>query len=242
MRRAILDTLDRLRAWQPRRGSRWTRAILPALGLLVTSGFLYAQTKSPTIEDPLKGGSPNQKVVRQLNLLERAIDDELVDSRSALVDHGRNANAIYIPGQGVVIAVSFGLVGWDYNLVHLSRYKGDWDGVTWYDEDDNDDDDDHDDHMTSKEIRERIKKRQAERYVKVKGELIEVLADNADLLEDVPAQEWITVAARPRDMSWSDRKVTSVILRVKRQDVTDRAAGKLTADAYQKKVSVEEYR
>jgi hypothetical protein len=87
-----------------------------------------------------------------------------------------------------------------------------------------------------------MQKRQAQRYVQVKQELIEVLADNADLLEDIPAQEWVTIAARPRDMSWGDKKVTSVVLRVRRQDVTDRAAGRLTAEAYQKKVTVEEYR
>jgi hypothetical protein len=215
------------------------------LGLLVTSGLLYAQTKSPTVDDPLKGSNPNQKVVRNLNLLERAMDELLIDSRSALVDHGRNANAIYIPGQGVVVAVSFGLVGWDHNIVRFSKWDGDWDEVDFYDslyDDDDDDRKDDDDRPTKKEIRERIKKRQAERYVKVKQELIEVLADNADLLEDVPAQEWITIAARPRDMSWGDKKVTSVLLRVRRQDVTDRAAGRLTAEAFQKKVTVEEYK
>jgi hypothetical protein len=215
------------------------------LGLIVTTGLLYAQTKSPAVEDPLKGSNPNQKVVRHLNLLERAVDELLVDSRSALVDHGRNANAIYIPGQGVVIAVSFGLIGWDHGLVRLSRWDGDWDDVDYYDLYDDDDDPDKkddDDRPSRKEIRERIKKRQAERYVKVKQELIEVLADNADLLEDVPAQEWITIAARPRDMSWGDQKVTSVVLRIHRQDVTDRAAGRLSAEAFQKKVTVEEYR
>jgi hypothetical protein len=173
------------------------------------------------------------------------MDELLIDSRSALVDHGRNANAIYIPGQGVVVAVSFGLVGWDHNIVRFSKWDGDWDEVDFYDslyDDDDDDRKDDDDRPTKKEIRERIKKRQAERYVKVKQELIEVLADNADLLEDVPAQEWITIAARPRDMSWGDKKVTSVLLRVRRQDVTDRAAGRLTAEAFQKKVTVEEYK
>jgi hypothetical protein len=210
--------------------------------LLVTSGFLYAQTKPPAVEDPLKGSNPNQKIVRELNMLERAIDEELVDSRSALVDHGRNANAIYLPGQGVVIAVSFGLVGWDYGMVKLTHWSGDWDDLQYYDLDDDDNDKDDDDHLTKKEIRERIKKRQAKRYVEVKQELIEVLAENADLLDSVPAQEWVTVAARPRDMSWGDQKVASVVLRMRRQDLTDRSEGRLTAEALQKKVTVEEYR
>ncbi|HWN80568.1 MAG TPA: hypothetical protein VNM87_00590, partial [Candidatus Udaeobacter sp.] len=197
-------------------------------------------------EDPLKGSNPNQKVVRELNMLERAIDEELVDSRDALVDHGRNANAIYIPGQGVVIAVSFGLVGWDHGVVKLTHWSGDWDDLEYYSDLYDDDDDDHDkdkeDRLTRKEIRERIKKRQAKRYVEVKQELIEVLAENADLLDNVPAQEWVTVAARPRDMSWGDAKIASVVLRVKRADITDRSDGKLTAEAYQKKVTVEEYK
>jgi hypothetical protein len=212
--------------------------------LLVTSGFLYAQTKPPAVEDPLKGSNPNQKIVRELNMLERAIDEELVDSRSALVDHGRNANAIYLPGQGVVIAVSFGLVGWDYGMVKLTHWSGDWDDLQYYDldDDDNDNNKDDDDHLTKKEIRERIKKRQAKRYVEVKQELIEILAENADLLDSVPAQEWVTVAARPRDMSWGDQKIASVVLRMRRQDLTDRSEGRLTADALQKKVTVEEYR
>jgi hypothetical protein len=247
MRSALSGTLDRIRSWRPRPNSKFSRALLPALGLLVTSGFLYAQTKPPTVEDPLKGSNPNQKIVRELNMLERAIDEELVDSRSALVDHGRNANAIYIPGQGVVIAVSFGLVGWDLGMVKLTHWDGDWDDVQYYDwmgdDDDYDKDKDKDDdHLSRKEIRERIKKRQAKRYVEVKQELIEVLAENADLLGSVPAQEWVTVAARPRDMSWGDAKIGSVLLRLKRQDITDRSEGRLTAEAYRKKVTVEEYR
>jgi len=244
---ALRGTLDRIRAWRPRPHSRLSRALLPTLGLLVTSGLLYAQSKPPAIEDPLKGGNPNQKVVRELNMLERAIDEELVDSRSALVDHGRNANAIYIPGQGVVIAVSFGLVGWELGMVKLTNWDGDWDDVQYYDWMDDDDDydknkDKDDDHLTRKEIRERIKKRQAKRYVEVKKELIEVLAENSDLLDSVPATEWVTVAARPRDMSWGDAKIGSVVLRVKRQDITDRGEGRITAEALQKKVTVEEYR
>lgn len=243
MRSALRGTLDRIRAWRPRPNSKFSRALVPALGLLVTSGFLYAQTKPPAVEDPLKGSNPNQKIVRELNMLERAIDEELVDSRSALVDHGRNANAIYLPGQGVVIAVSFGLVGWDYGMVKLTHWSGDWDDLQYYDLDDDDNNDkDDDDHLTKKEIRERIKKRQAKRYVDVKQELIEILAENADLLGSVPAQEWVTVAARPRDMSWGDQKIASVVLRMRRQDLTDRSEGRLTADALQKKVTVEEYR
>lgn len=242
MRSALRGTLDRIRFLRPRPNSKFSRALIPALGLLVTSGFLYAQTKPPAVEDPLKGSNPNQKIVRELNMLERAIDEELVDSRSALVDHGRNANAIYLPGQGVVIAVSFGLVGWDYGMVKLTHWSGDWDDLQYYDLDDDDNDKDDDDHLTKKEIRERIKKRQAKRYVEVKQELIEVLAENADLLDSVPAQEWVTVAARPRDMSWGDQKVASVVLRMRRQDLTDRSEGRLTAEALQKKVTVEEYR
>src|SRR5262245_39149275 len=123
MRRALHGALDRIRAARPNSNTRVGRALLPALGLLVTTGLLYAQTKPPAISDPLKGSNPNQKVVRNLNLLERAMDELLVDSRAALVDHGRNANAIYIPGQGVVVAVSFGLVGWDHNYVRFSKWN-----------------------------------------------------------------------------------------------------------------------
>ncbi len=92
---------ERIHPWSPRRDSRLVRAILPAIGLMISSGLLLAQTKSSSsVPDPLKGGTPNQKVVRQLNLLERAIDDVFIDSRAALVDRGRNTSAIYLPGQG----------------------------------------------------------------------------------------------------------------------------------------------
>ena len=242
---------ERTRPWSPRRDSRLVRAIVPAIGLMISSGLLLAQTKSSTsVPDPLKGGTPNQKVVRQLNLLERAIDDVFIDSRAALVDRGRNTSAIYLPGQGAVIAVEFSVLEWDPDFVHVRHQGKNWDddivyyGYDWRDLDDIDDDDDDDDvpKMTRKEARERMKKLRAERYVKIKQELMSALAENADLISDIPGQEWITIMARPREESWGEEKITSLVLRVRRQDLTDRNQGKLSADDLFKKVSVEEYR
>ncbi len=96
--------------------------------------------------------------------------------------------------------------------------------------------------MTRKEARERMKKLRAERYVKIKQELVSALAENADLLSDIPGQEWITIMARPREESWGEDKITSLVLRVRRQDLTDRNQGKLAADDLFKKATVEEYR
>jgi hypothetical protein len=90
------------------------RYAVPVLALFLATGLPHAQTANKAgseAADPLPGSSPHSKFNRQLDIFARLIDDVLIDSENALVQHGRNANGAYLPGQGAVFALEFSLVG-----------------------------------------------------------------------------------------------------------------------------------
>jgi hypothetical protein len=257
-------------------------AVPAVIALAVGSGLPHAQTapkSGSTATDPLPGASPHSKLNRQLDIFGRVLDDLLIDSEHALVQHGRNASGAYLPGYGAVFTLEFSLVGpfgvggalavGDGRL-RLHRWDEDDVSVLFYDDDDEDEDDDKDkdkdkdDDEDKDRLRRRhrgridlpgidgdliaelddddLKAHRTRQYGKVKLELINTLGEYGDMIDGVPADEWVTLIARPSDLPWGERKVKRLVLRARMRDISDRAEDRISAEAFRERAVVEEYK
>lgn len=246
---------------QLRLGARAPR-ILVFLVLALT--FLAAGDGAPaaagsTVEDPLPGSSPHKKINRQINVFARMIDDVLIESDHALVERGRNTVGAYVPGQGAVFAFTFSLVGAPRVAgVRLDKLASvDELGVYMHDDGDvlvlpDDLDAEKLDDLKGRDegtdrgkkvaaLREKLAAERALRYIRVKEELAGVLAEYGDMLDAIPGNEWATLVARPGDGPWGEKKITTLVLRVRLADVKERVEGRTDDAAFRKKILVEEY-
>lgn len=232
-----------------------TMALLAAAAFLLVVADLSPAAAS-TVDDPLPGSSPHKKVNRQIGVFSRLVDDVLVESDHALVSRGRNTVGAYVPGQGAVFAFQFSLVGSPpFAGLHMAAIDriAEMDDLDLYLG--------HDGDVlvapkdTEKDAKEQQKTRQdkgeaaseklaAKRalgYVRVKEELVGLCARYGDLLDAIPGNEWVTLVARPSDGPWGEKKITTLVLRVRMADVRERAEDRIDDATFQKRVQVEEY-
>lgn len=233
--------------------------LAPALALCVA---IMPAGASSTVDDPLPGSSPHKKVNRQIGVFARMIDDALVESDYALVTRGRNAVGAYVPGQGAVFAFQFSLVGTPplagLHMAAIDRIA-EMDDLDLYLGHDGDvlvaPKDTEKEAKEAKEAKEQQKTKQdkveavseklaAKRalgYVRVKEELVGLCTQYGDLLDAIPGNEWLTLVARPSDGPWGDKKITTLVLRVRMADVRERVEDRIDDAAFRKRVQVEEY-
>jgi hypothetical protein len=103
-----------LAAWVPARSA----ALLFLLALVLLSTEVVAQPDSEKLDDTVL--SP--RVLRQINIMEKVIDQVLVESEYALVSSGRNCRGLLLPGYGAIFVVELspildrdGVMHFDFN-------------------------------------------------------------------------------------------------------------------------------
>ncbi len=236
--------------------------------VLTLGAWSAASAASGAAEDPLPGSSPHKKINRQVDRFARAVDDLLIDSEHALVSRGRNAIGVYVPGQGAVFAFEFSLVdglplaiaGIEHmdQLEDLKALKLLKDGESLdlylHGHDDEallekrEQKESKKDKEVEKDLEEQLRKASERReqletrqYARVKEELVNLLAKDGDMLDAIPGDEWVTLTARPPRGSWGEKEITTVVIRVRRRDITSRVEDKIDDDTFRKRLVVEEY-
>jgi hypothetical protein len=98
---------------------------------------------------------------------------------------------------------------------------------------------DEEEDMSWEEAREKAQK---ELYEGGKAELIEALVDYGETLTGLNNNQWVGVAAFLRDSDYfMSNKISRLVIKAKMQDLRDHASGRLSREAVEKKVQVEEY-
>jgi len=200
---------------------------------------------------------PERRLQREIEIMETIISDVLVESPNWLVSWGGPTHGAYIEGYGVMFAIETSLVdnrGWkdrDKGFSFLRKLTGgrvvifsDDDEEEIYIEGDEDNDEqDREDDEAYKRWRESRREREQRRYDRGKQELRDVLIDGADILEELAADEWVTIVAFLDDDHRYFRKhdLSRLLLKVRARDLQDYASGRLEREALEGRILETEY-
>lgn len=225
----------RRRQWPVR--EMWIAILALAAGFLVSEAF--------AVEPPA-----SRKMTRQIDVMERIIDQVLIDSPNFLVSGRGNTRGLYIEDYGVVFTFSASLVhkgkSWNFDFSNGFKVMDD-DGrkiiVVDPDEDiDPDDidaalDDDEDDGSLSRSDR-----RQERLYRRGKAELVDLFLDYGDTMTTLENGQWVAVVAFLRDSSYfTDQRISRLVLKAKIDDLRGFASEKISEKELVKRIVEEEY-
>jgi hypothetical protein len=192
----------------------------------------------------------SKRVQREIDIMERTLDDILVDSPYILVHSNSGvAKGVHVPEFGVVFT-------FDMNLVS-SRYDGfNWFGSNIVDVDDDGDrivihkrphrwdEDDKDNEKSSKDKRSWWEKRDADAkkcFERGKKELVEAVLDYGDMLTTLADDQWILVAADLRGNDYfTDEGLSQYTVKARMGDIRAYASGALGRDAAIARIIAEE--
>lgn len=213
-------------------------AALPALALLAAGDAAAA---------------PNErKLDRQIGVFERVLDDALVDSPNWLVQSRSETRGIYVQGHGAVFTFDVSLVdgGWG-DWSSWGGHHGKW-WKFWRDGDDrvividrDDWDDEKADRKKSGDSRdkweEREMTRQERKYTRGKAELVDAIADFAEVLSELPDNEFLEIEAfLERAMYFYEADKARLSMRVKMADVRAHASGKIDEKTFVQRIQTKE--
>ncbi len=193
-----------------------------------------------------KGDRASMKLQKQISIMEKIIDEAMVESENALVKSTHPTRGVYLEGYGPVFALEVGLVDERFKWDKLSKLLDFGDGYSVVKEEKEedgetiitirkkkggeDDDDVVDEKGVSKE----------DRWKLVKEELVEVIRDYGDTIARAKPDEWFTIFATPLSGSWDSEKTDRLVVRVQMKDITDYNSGKIDERNFEKKVQVRE--
>ena len=232
--------------------NKWTIALVCLIGFVFVAGVLA----------PVNAGENDipRKLSRKINVMERIINDVLLDSPYWLIS-GRPAHGIYLDGFGALFCFEASLVNssWSVGRNFISSLRDyririsdrnhyivlgdddDEDIEIYIDGDDLDDMDkeEAEEYIADlKQSREKRKKKETRRYERGKEELIEVLIDYGDNLPGLKDNEWVAIAAfLSNDDFFEDNDCEHLVIKAK---VSDLKAG-LDEDELIKRIVIEEY-
>ena len=206
--------------------------------------------------------SVNRKLKRQINVMEKVINEVLLDSPNILVFSQDPAHGIYLDEFGVVFTFDASLVEkdskWDWDDFDWNRWRDkvrverDGNKITIYTEDDEDEDSDQDEEADEEEEAEDPEDweawkseqdaAEAKVYAQGKEELINVLLDYGDTLTGLRDGQWVVIAAFLKNADYfTEQKISRLILKASITDLRAHGMGDLTQEAMRGKVQEEEY-
>jgi hypothetical protein len=218
-------------------------AILAPAAAMVVTGFFPGSANA--------GDPPGGKVIqRQVRIMERVVDEMLIDSPNWLVSGRDDTRGYYIPGHGAIFSFDATLVGSDWSgsgswsgLRALGRHMG----FFWNDDEDDwdrDRDRESDDRGDAKDrdMRDRYLDREARRYEHGKQEVVDVLLDFGDVLEGLKDDEWVTIVAYLGNADYFyDEDLENLVVKGKMRDLKAYAGDKVKRDEMMKRITIEEY-
>ncbi len=230
-------------------GSRGAGAVLVAAGLVVTLG-------SQAFAEKPAGA---KKLNREIGIMERTIDEVLIESANLLVSGGAMTDGIYVGDYGVVFTVDASPIpqgwrssGWFGNHV---EFEDDGDRIIVYKDkhgwDDEDDDEGKDAKKDAKARGKGDKKRidwfakradhEKKMYERGKDELRDVLVDYGDMLSSLRDDQSIVLAVQLHGAEYlDDQKISQCVMTARVGDLRALTAGTITRDAMLAKVTIDE--
>ncbi|HYV51114.1 MAG TPA: hypothetical protein VE910_04365 [Dongiaceae bacterium] len=194
------------------------------------------------------------KLKKQITVMEKVIDEVLVDSKNLLVANHEPTRGVYLPEFGVLFTLDAQILSpdrgeWWKDWNKKFKVETDKHGNTVVhlnNDDDDDDDSDKADNKKDKEKRELTKKEllkdREERYEKGKTEIRDALTEYGYTLTGLRDDQWVAIVAYiDDDDMFGDNEGETVLMRAKMSDLRSHDAGKLSDDAMASRVSIEEY-
>ncbi|MBZ0267804.1 hypothetical protein K8I85_06580 [bacterium] len=221
----------RRRQWPVR--ELWIAIIALVAGFLVTEAF--------AVEAP-----SSRKMSRQIDVMERIIDQVLIDSPNFLVSGRGNTRGLYIGDYGTVFTFSASLVNkgknWSFDFGEGFKVlkEGDRNIIVLPDDDVDPDDidlDEDEDRGLS-----RTDRQQERLYRRGKAELVDLFLDYGDTMTTLENGEWVAIVAFLRDSSYfADQRISRLLLKAKIDDLRAYAAEKISEEELVKRIVEEEY-
>jgi hypothetical protein len=233
------------------------RGIARAIPVIALSTVLLAALSIPA---GAENDVVSRKMLRQLGVMEKIIDQVLIDSPNFLVSGGDNTRGLYLEEFGVLLSFEASLVN-----------KGSWDIGRWggfqIEEDKegrkvivipglSDDEDKDKDKDTGKgepeeensegsdrlSWRDRFKGDESKLYDRGKDEIRGVLLDYGDTVSQLRDDQWLAIAAFLKDSDYFlENKISRLVIKAKMSDLRAYAAGKISEKEMIGKLVEEEY-
>lgn len=208
------------------------------VAVLVTTAGAVALCSSPVSAQD-GGGATARKMARQIGVLEKILDQVLVDSPNFLVPGRNNTRGIYLEEFGALLTFEASLVDkdhldFDFNWPRDYRIEENEKGEKvivipkWGAEDE--------------EERSSERSSEARLYERGKVELRAALLDYADTLTGLGDGEWVAIAAYLKDSDFFiDERISRLVIKVRMRDVRAYNADKLDEKAVLARFVEDEY-
>lgn len=215
-----------------------------ALGSIAISNHAGAQSS------PIQ----TKKLTRELAIMEKIIDQMLLDSGNFLVYSQPETRGLYLEEFGVLFSFQASLVNrngdgnnFDFNFNDY-EVEDDGDKITIRKKDKTKEKDtsDEDDEATESRLKRTWEKsqktREARLYTQGKAEVIDILLDYGDSIESLKDGQWLAIAAYLKGSSYFlDNKISRLVLKARMGDIRAFSAGKISRESMLSKVVEEEY-
>ena len=184
---------------------------------------------------------PTRKISRQVSVLEKVLDQVLLDSPNFLVPGRNNARGIFLEEFGALLTFEASLVNKDgdfeFNWPSGYRIEENERGekVIVIPKRGGDEEEDESDRSPRRSA-------EARRYERGKTELRDVLLDYGDTLTGLDDNHWLAIAAYLKDSDFfANERISRLIIRVRMRDIRAYGAGKIDENAVLSRFQETEY-
>lgn len=194
---------------------------------------------------------PPGKMERQIEVMEKILDQVLIDSPNFLVSGRGNARGLWVPEFGIIMTFDAALLekdkDWHFDFGKGFRIEKDEKGrqVIILDEDGE---------VLTEDIRGALEEKEKESrrsqpdspqdrlYKRGKAEIVDTLLDYGDTISALPAGKWLAIVAFLKDTRYFDeRGLSRLVLKAKIDDLRAYTGGKLNEQEMVKRIVEEEY-
>ena len=206
-------------------------ATLLAVALLV--GAAAGSSHPAHAQDDAK----ERKMARQVGVLEKILDQVLIDSPNFVVPGRNNTRGIFLDEFGVLLTYEASLVDkdkfdWNFDFDFKPQIKEDENGNQVI--------------VIPKRSEEDspspVRRGEARLYERGKVEIREMLLDYGDTMTGLGDNHWLAVAAYLKDSDYFiDERISRLVIKVKMRDLRSYAAGKIDEETVLSRFVEEEY-
>jgi hypothetical protein len=179
------------------------------------------------------------KLKKQIEVMDKILDEVLVDSQNLLVSGQHVTNGVYLSEFGVVFTFEASLLthggirgfNWDSKNFDMHKENGKW--VINFGGDDED--------STKDDVDKEKPKTEAQLYEGGKNEIIGALLDYGDTMTGLQDTQWVAVAAFMDGNDYFQDKSRTLVVKAKMADLRAYGADKLSKSQMTSRIVIEEY-
>jgi len=211
---------------------------------LVGALVLAAAVVFPLLGEATEKGA-DEKLRKQISIMEKILDEALVDSENALVKSTHPTRGVYLDGFGFLFTMELGIVDDQFRWQSLSKLLDIGEGYAITREEKEKEGETvitikkkKEEEQGEKPAGEKKTVDEAARWELVKKELVEVVRDYGDTIARAKPDEWFAIFATPLLGSWGSEKAERLVIRVQMREITDYNEGRLSAQDFEKRVRI----